>query len=121
MITKGLGIDEGSRRRPTGRRQEAQVHPVVGGLKRAGGEGVGSAVSVEAVTGAGGRGGGAQGTIGEGGREEVRVGRIETAGVVRDDIRGGGAQGQGGGQGGLLPAAGGFIGEGDRGEQLAGS
>ena len=40
--------------------------------------------------------------------------------MVGDDVRGGGAQGDGGGQGGLLPAAGGFIGEGDRAEQLAG-
>ncbi len=76
-------------------------------------------VSIETVAGAGGRGGGGQGTVGKGGGEEVGVGRIETAGVVRDDIRGGGGQGDGGGQGGLLPAAGGFIGEGDRAEQLA--
>jgi hypothetical protein len=78
------------------------------------------AVSVETVAGGWGRGGGGQGTVREGGREEVRIGRIETAGVVGDDVRGGGAQGDGGGQGGLLPAAWGFIGKGDRAEQPAG-
>jgi hypothetical protein len=55
-------------------------------------------VDVETVTGAGGRGGGLQGTVGEGGGEEVIVRGIEAAGVVRDDVRGSGAQGDGGGR-----------------------